>query len=162
VSEIERIRQSLVEAGGRMSQDLGLGRIVGQILVHIYLSAEDQSLDEIASDLGLSKASVSIAVRQLDRFGMIVKAWKSGDRKNYYRTAANFTEALHRGVIEYFNQKLSIVHSEIKSAKHVLEQYENRPDPYTRFLTKRVTRALELNEKAYRMLNNPMVDFLLK
>ena len=52
------IRARLVETGGRTSQDLGL-----------------------------SKASVSVAVRQLENLGLLRRTWKKGDRKNYYRTA---------------------------------------------------------------------------
>ncbi len=50
----------LIETGGRTSQDLGTGRIVGQILIYLYLREDESSLDGIAEDLGLSKASVSI------------------------------------------------------------------------------------------------------
>jgi len=63
------IRSRLIEVAGKTSQDLGLGRIVGQILVYLYLRNGDCSLDTIGEDLGLSKASVSVAVRQLESLG---------------------------------------------------------------------------------------------
>jgi len=34
----------LVEVGGNAAQDLGLGRIVGQIVVYLYLSEAERSL----------------------------------------------------------------------------------------------------------------------
>ena len=63
------VRMQLVETGGRTSQELGTGRIVGQIMVHLYLQRDAQSLDSIGEALALSKASVSIAVRQLEQLG---------------------------------------------------------------------------------------------
>ena len=59
----------LIETGGQTSQDLGLGRIVGQILVYLYLKPSACSLEELENDLGLSKASISIAARQLEQLG---------------------------------------------------------------------------------------------
>ena len=96
---IDNVRKRLTEVGGRTSQDLGLGRIVGQILVHLYLSPAECPLDDIARDLGLSKAAVSIAARQLESLGLLRRSWKSGDRKTYYRTADDIATALHQGLL---------------------------------------------------------------
>ena len=83
------IKLSLIETGGRTSQELGMGRIVGQMLVYLYLNDNHCSLDQIGTDLELSKASVSIAARQLEKLGLIKRTWQKGDRKSYYRTANN-------------------------------------------------------------------------
>ena len=158
----ESIKQRLIEAGGRMSQDLGLGRIVGQTLVYLYLSQEEASLDDISEYLALSKASVSIAARQLERLGMIVRVWKGGDRKSYYRTADNFTKSLQKGLVEYFQQKLSLVGSEIDRAQEILNNTYVGNDPGAQFLFKRVKRAAELKNKAEKMFCNPVVGLFLE
>jgi DNA-binding transcriptional regulator GbsR (MarR family) len=160
--ETELIKQRLIEAGGRMSQDLGLGRIVGQTLIYLYLSREEGSLDEIGENIGLSKASISIAARQLERLGMIVRVWKTGDRKSYYRTADNFTRALQKGLIEYVRQKLSVVGGEIEIANEMLKEIEDTKDQDARFIIKRVNRGIELKKSAEKLLNNPIVNFLAK
>jgi DNA-binding transcriptional regulator GbsR (MarR family) len=103
---LQEARTRLIEAGGRASQDLGTGRIVGQILIYLYLQESECSLDGIAEDLGLSKASVSIAVRQLEQFGMARKVWKSGDKRNYYKSAENIAKALQQGLLSLVRQKV--------------------------------------------------------
>ena len=158
--ETQQIRNRLIDAGGRVSQDLGLGRIAGQTLVYLYLSREACSLDDISSELQLSKASASIAARQLERLGMIIRVWKGRDRKSYYRTADNFVEALQKGVIEYMFQKLRVVGSEIEKADEMLSNIENIGDPDTAFLVKRINRAKQLKGKAEALMNNPIVKFL--
>ena len=80
-NNVFNIKSSLIETGGRTSQELGMGRMVGQILVYLYLSDGDCSLDQIGEDLELSKASVSIAARQLEKIGLIKRSWQKGDRK---------------------------------------------------------------------------------
>ena len=60
------VRTRLIEVAGGTTQDLGLGRIIGQVLGDIYMTDGDSSLDAIGHNLGLSKAAVSIAARQLE------------------------------------------------------------------------------------------------
>lgn len=154
------IKQRLVDTGGRMSQDLGLGRIVGQTLVYLYLTRDECSLDEICEYLQLSKASTSIAARQLERLGMIVRSWKKGDRKIYYRTADNFTKALQKGMYEYVLQKLDIVGDEIALAKEEIEQLANGNDPEILFLERRINRVNELKLKTQKIVKNPLAKIL--
>lgn len=157
--QTEDIVQKLVGAGGRMSQNLGLGRIPGQILVFIYLTPDEKSLDEIEIGLGLSKASVSVAIRQLERLGMVTRVWKKGDRKSYYRTADNFTKALQKGTIEFVNQKIAIVGDEINQAYQLMEQVdpEEAKSRELKFLNKRLKRAKNLQDKVVKALNHPII-----
>ena len=157
---VREIKKRLTDSGGRMSQDLGLGRILGQILVYLYLSQEECSLDEIGEQLQLSKASVSIASRQLERLGLIVRIWKSGDRKTYYRTADSFMQALQKGFVEFVRQKLHIAGGEIQDAHQLLGNIEVKDDPELEFLSKRVSRALQLQQKVEKIIENPLLKLL--
>ena len=144
-----------------MSQDLGLGRIVGQILIYLYLSQEESSLDEIGEYLGLSKASSSIAARQLERLGMIIRVWKKGDRKSYYRTADNFMPALQKGFVEFVKQKLLIIGSEIETANTLLEKVAtNDKTASILFLDKKIKRAMKLKSKIEKISDNVLVKIL--
>ena len=162
-SQTEDIKQRLISAGGRMAQDLGLGRIAGQIVVYIYLSPDEKSLDDIGAQLGLSKASVSIAIRQLERLGMVVRVWKTGDRKNYYQTASNFSKALQKGILEFVNQKVQIVSEEIDSAHALLSKIDqdSHGNQDFRFLQKRLNRAQYLKDKILSVIDNSIVRKLL-
>jgi len=94
------VRTRLVEVAGRTTQDLGMGRIIGQVLGDIYMTAGDSSLDDIGQNLGLSKAAVSIAARQLESLGLLQRIWKKSDRRNYYRVVDHLGVALRRGILE--------------------------------------------------------------
>lgn len=159
----DEVKDRLIDAGGRFSQDLGLGRIVGQMLVYLYLTDGPCSLDEIGESLGLSKASSSIAARQLERLGMIVRVWKKGDRKSYYRTAENFMTALQKGMVEFIKQKLLIIGNEIESANDMLDGVaDDEQDEEFHFLNRRVKRALVLKSRVNRIVDNPLVKLLEK
>ena len=158
------IRTRLVEVGGRTSQDLGLGRIVGQILVYLYLRNGDCSLDKIGEDLGLSKASVSVAVRQLENLGLLRRAWKKGDRKGYYRTADDIGSALQNGLLSFIRQKMQAVGTELDYVNKMFEKAEisSNTDPDTQFLYNRIKRAKLLHDQVGQTLESPLMKIFIK
>ena len=50
----EEARGRLIDVAGATCQELGLGRVIGQVLVYLYLQEDECSLDEIEAHLGLS------------------------------------------------------------------------------------------------------------
>lgn len=159
---IKETRMRLIEAGGRTSQDLGAGRVVGQVLVYLYLQENECSLDKIGEDLGLSKASISIAVRQLMQLGMVRQVWKSGDKRNYYRSAENIAKALQQGLLSLVRQKIQLFGSELDTSLELIAQVsENSPiKDEVAFLKQRINRAQKLQNGLERILGNPLVRLL--
>jgi len=156
------IRMRLIEVGGKTSQDLGMGRIVGQTLMYLYLQDGECSLDQIGDDLGLSKAAVSTAVRQLESLGLLRQVWRKGDRKNYYRTADDIGSALQNGLLTFARQKVQTVAMEIDYANEMLEKEVNNSgaSPETVFVHSRVKRAKHLRDTVAKLLDNPLLGFL--
>lgn len=158
---ISEVIMRLVETGGRTSQDFGVGRIVGQILVYLYLQEQSCSLDKIGEDLGLSKASVSIAVRQLEQLGLAKKVWKKGDRKNYYRSADNIATALQNGILSLLRQKVELFGNELDDAIGLLNIHNTNDDKNSvEFLQQRIRRARKLQGRLKLLLSNPLVRLL--
>lgn len=151
-------RLRLAEAGARTSQELGAGRIVGQVMVHLYLQKEAQSLDSIGEALALSKASISIAVRQLEQLGFVRRVWVSGDRKKYYRSADNIGSSLQQGLLAFLRQKAVLFGAELDAA---LELLGNDSDEAV-FLRQRISRAKKLQGITLRLLGSPLLGFLAK
>lgn len=159
---LKEARIRLIETGGKTSQDLGTGRIVGQVLVYLYLQESECSLDSICEDLGLSKASVSIAVRQLEQFGLARKVWKSGDKRNYYKSAENIGKALQQGVLSLVRQKIELFGGELDSSLKLIAEISEKSSSKAEalFLKQRMTRAKKLQNGLKRVLGNPLIRLL--
>jgi DNA-binding transcriptional regulator GbsR (MarR family) len=160
---IAAARKNLVETGGRTSQDLGLGRIVGQVLVYLYLQPQECSLDVLEQELGLSKASVSVAARQLESLGLVQRVWIKGERKKYYRSAENIAQALQQGVLSMLRHKIQLFGGELEKSMNLLDgeiTSENEED--RDFLRQRVRRAIKLQERLDSLLGNPLVHLFAK
>lgn len=152
----------LIEVGGRIAQDLGVGRIVGQILIYLYLRDESASLDNIAEDLGLSKAAVSIAVRQLEQLSLARKVWKTGDKRNYYKSAENIGKALQQGMLSLVRQKVELFGDELDGSLNLVNTLPDNSNVMedVEFLKQRLTRAQKLQRGLERVLGSPLVRLL--
>ncbi len=154
-------RLRLTEAGARISQELGGGRIVGQVLVYLYLQQVAQSLDSIGEALSLSKASISIAVRQLEQLGFVRRVWVIGDRKKYYRSADNIGSSIQQGLLSVLRQKIALFGGELDSALCLLDS-QKIDNEDIQFLRQRIGRAKKLQSILVKLLGSPLVSFLAK
>lgn len=161
-TEILSARMRLIETGGRTSQDLGLGRIVGQILVSLYLQPAACPLDELEKDLGLSKASISIAARQLEQLGLVQRVWVKGERKKYYRSAENIGQALQQGLLSIVRQKVNDFGDQLDLTMDVLETVDGFKQQEVKFLKRRVLRARKLQKRLDTVLGSPLVRLLAR
>jgi DNA-binding transcriptional regulator GbsR (MarR family) len=157
----ERVRADLVEFGGRTAQDLGFSRIAGQILVYLYLMETDCPLEQIEESLGLSKASVSIAARQLESMGVLKRCWHQGDRRSFYRTADNLGYVFREGMVAVMRRKLDQADSDLCTALSKLEMASDT-DKDAAFLLGRVKRAKSLRDRAGRLLNSRILKYFIR
>jgi DNA-binding transcriptional regulator GbsR (MarR family) len=84
--------QGFIERMGLLMEQDGLPRIAGRIYALMLVSPDACSLDDIAESLGVSKASVSNDARMLERFGLIERVSRPGDRRDYYQVHATSLE----------------------------------------------------------------------
>jgi DNA-binding transcriptional regulator GbsR (MarR family) len=150
----------MIEAGGRTAQSFGLNRLVGQIYILLYLSDEPQSLDALAEQLGVSKASVSIACRQLESWGAVRRNWKRGDRKDYYAAETDMGNLINGGLLASLNKKLESARVQIERSLHLLDS-NGQTDRDVEYLRRRLKEAESRRAKLARLLNNPLLRRLL-
>src|SRR5437016_3994628 len=87
---MDRPRRTFVDRMGHAAEADGLSPIAGRLFATLLLSDEPRSLDELAAALGVSKASVSTDARRLLERGVVERASKPGDRRDYYELAPDF------------------------------------------------------------------------
>lgn len=150
----------MIEAGGRTAQSFGLNRLFGQIYMLLYLSAEPQSLDALADQLGVSKASVSIACRQLESWGAVRRSWIKGDRRDFYVAETTFSQILSNGLLASLNKKLDSAKVQIERSLAMLDQDAGSAEKAT-FLRQRLKEAEAYRQKVVWLLTNPLVKRLL-
>lgn len=162
-ADMHALRLRLADVGGSTSQDLGLGRVVGQVLVYLYLTPDDCPMDRMEADLRLSKAAVSIAARQLEQLSLIRRVFKAGDRRHYYRTADNLGAALQKGILEILQRKLRVAAQALEEADETINP-PDAPDVGNEivFLRGRIARARQLSDRVNKVIQSPLLRLLAR
>lgn len=150
----------MVEAGGRTALSFGLPRLFGQIYMLLYLSAKPLSLDELTEQLGVSKASVSIAGRKLESWSAVKKVWIRGDRRDYYEAETDFRTILNNGLLASFTKKLDSARIQIDRSLQMLEQSVD-DDERKSFLRERLNLAERRRKRIASVLDNPLLRGML-
>lgn len=148
----------MVEAGGRTAQTFGVSRLLGQIYTLLYLKNQSLSLDEIAQELAVSKASVSIACRQLHTFGALRRMTHRGDRRDFYEAVQDFRGLLQHGLLPILEKKLESAGIQIQKCRKMIESVS---DLDSGKLMERLNEAEERRSKIMNLIKNPLLQRML-
>lgn len=110
---LSAVSDSTVAGVGRLARFFGFGEVMGRLYGTLLLSPEAMSLDDLASGLKISKGSVSMNMRSLERWGMAKEVWMRGERKKYYAAESDFWQVI-RNVLNSRERR------EVQLALHVL------------------------------------------
>jgi len=162
--ELQQIRERFIEASGHTTQSLGAGRVIGQIYAHMYFSPEPQTLDDLTQELGISKGSASMAVRQLEQWGALRRLWVKGDRKDYYEATDEFGKILRRVLLESIGQRMEIADELLEEAEQLLQKGKSArtKDSDWKFFDKRIRRFRVFRERSQWLWDKFIQGFLVK
>ena len=118
-------RVEFVEQVGVFFEAEGFSRTAGRIFGRLLLSEGSLSLDQLAADLGVSKASVSTETRMLERRGVLERTGHAGDRRVYYRVAPGLpvpTLELRLERMRRFSRLISEARREVRRGSPLVRQ----------------------------------------
>ena len=88
--------QEFIRITGELGAGLGLNRSIGQIYGLLYMSDKPLSLDTIVEKLKMSKGSVSLNIRELEKWEAVKKIWVNGTRKDFYEANSDFINIIYK------------------------------------------------------------------
>ncbi len=157
--ELTEARQNFIQGMSRISHFWGFPRAMGAIYGAIYLSPTPISLDEITSQVGVTKGSVSTNVRTLERLGIVHKRIQLGDRKDYYEAEGDFWKVI-RGVLrEREKQEFDLAIRTVSDSLEMVQQVE-QPSTETAELAAFYQQRMENMKQFFDTLDN-MVGMLI-
>lgn len=78
--------QSFVLHFGEMGSRWGINRTVGQIYALLFVSPEPLCAEEIVDALGISRSNVSMSLRELQTWNLVLLKHKPDDRRDFFTT----------------------------------------------------------------------------
>ncbi len=88
------VNNSTVAGLGRLARFFGFSDVMGRLYGTLLLSPDPLSLDDLADGLKISKGSVSMNMRALERWGMAKEVWMRGERKKYYAAESDLWQVI--------------------------------------------------------------------
>jgi DNA-binding transcriptional regulator GbsR (MarR family) len=157
--DLQQVRYEFIEAAGHVTQSFGFGRILGQIYAWIYFCPEPQSLDDLTENLGISKGSASMSVRQLEQWTALKKIWVKGDRKDYYETTDDFGRIIRKMALDLIGEKM-------ETADHLLADADRRVKTSsgngTEHFRKQLAKLRQFRQRTQGLMDSPLVRILMK
>ena len=123
----------------------GLPRIAGRIFGLLLVSEDARSLDDLARQLKVSKASVSTNARLLEQRAVLERISRPGDRRDYYRVPPDlFSHTMAQRVARWqrFHEAIAAARTTlpIRSAE-VMDRLEEYQEAYA-YMSQVITEAL--------------------
>lgn len=116
------IRTEFMQGMGEISRFWGFSPVLGQMYALLYLNAGPMTADVLGETLGISKGNVSMTLRSLERWGMIKRNRKIGERKELYDVETDFGRIFVTILMERrnkdFDRSLSTVTRCLEQLKH--------------------------------------------
>jgi len=92
--DLIKAQDVILEQISRFCRDFGLNNVMAQLYVILYFSHEPLSLDEMSERLKISKGSVSVNIRALERYGVVRRVWVKGTRKDFYEAEHDIAKVI--------------------------------------------------------------------
>ena len=88
------LTQELVLHFGEMGSRWGINRTVGQIYALLFISPEPLCADQIVESLGISRSNVSMSLRELQGWNLVLLKHLPGDRRDFFTTPGDVWQIL--------------------------------------------------------------------
>jgi DNA-binding transcriptional regulator GbsR (MarR family) len=116
---LQAVRDSMIRGLGQLTDFFGFSPVMGHLYGALLMSPVPLSLDELEEIVGRSKASVSMNMRALERWGMVREVWVKGDRRKFYEAESDLWKIV-TSIIESRERR------EVGVALNVLEENARR------------------------------------
>ena len=104
----DQSKKAFILKMGELSTLFGFSHVLGQIYGVLYMNARELSLDNIKDTLSVSKATVSLNIRELLKWGAVKKIWKPGTRKDYYEVEADFLKIFNTRLVDALLRRVQV------------------------------------------------------
>ena len=120
-SNLIKAQDVVLEKINQICGKFGLNNIMAQLYAILYLNAKPMSLNEMLERLKISKGSVSVNIRALERYGVVRQGWGKGSRKDYYEAEMDISSVIAERIDSMVKKRFTDVNDMINSSYEALD-----------------------------------------
>lgn len=118
---IEHAKQVVIEAIAETMDLYGVTPSAGRLYGTMYIEGE-MTLDQMKDRLGMTKPSMSTAVKRLRSNGMVQKTWKKGSRREHFTAETNFFKSFITFYCKKWEREVEMNVTAIEEAEKELDK----------------------------------------
>jgi DNA-binding transcriptional regulator GbsR (MarR family) len=154
---IETAELRIAEVIGGLMEFWGFKAVMGRLWTVLYLSPEPLSAAELGRRLSSSTGAISMALSDLQKWGVVRKAWRPGERRDYYEPETSIWKMVSRVLRERELQRVREAIDAFESALKLIGQARTRAGTEEKrrlkFVEGRLTSLLTLSRLGEGLLN---------
>lgn len=112
----------VVEAVGRLIEFWGFKRALGRVWALLYLAPAPLSAAEIGEQLAMSSGAVSMALNELQVWGVVARVHRPGDRKEFYGAEEDIWKMVTRVLSDRELREVENAYDTFARAEQALKQ----------------------------------------
>ena len=148
-STVLQAELEVADTVGRLMEFWGFKRPMGRIWALLYLSEEPLPAAELGERLAMSAGGVSLALTELQKWGVVKKAWVPGERKEYYEAETSIWKMISRVFRE---RELVQIREAIETFDGALRELARIGRGRAKFVSDRIEGMKQLAEVAQMLL----------
>lgn len=130
------VNNSTVAGLGRLARFFGFSEVMGRLYGTLLMTPGPLSLDDLADGLKISKGSVSMNMRALERWGMAKEVWMKGERKKYYAAEHDLWQVIRNVLNSRERREVQVAIQVLSESVEKLQNAEGELSPEDRELAK--------------------------
>ena len=131
---MNEVAKEFIERMGLLAErDGAFPRIAGRLLAYLMLDGTPKTLDDIANDLRISKASASTNARLLEQMGLLERVSLFGDRRDFYRIGESPWENMFAVARQRIEEVTSIIDQTTPQMPDDMEAARTRLEKWGQF-----------------------------
>jgi DNA-binding transcriptional regulator GbsR (MarR family) len=84
------------DAIGDVIEHWGFRRVLGRVWTMLFIAGEPLSAADVGERLQISSGAVSMSLTELQRWGVVRRVWRPGERREYFEAETDFWKMISR------------------------------------------------------------------
>ena len=103
---LEEGKAKFIQSWGTIGSNWGINRTMAMIHALLLVSPEPLSAEEVMTELSISRGNANMNLRALIDWGLVYKAIKSGERKEYFRAEKDMYKVIKAVIVQRKKREL--------------------------------------------------------
>src|SRR3989338_7976791 len=150
-AKLEKAQDIFLDKVNQICNKFGLNNIMAQLYAVLYLSNKPLSLSDMVERLKISKGSVSVNIRALERYRGVRQIWVKGSRRDFYEAETDISKVMMDIIRSMAASRLAEFDDIVSSSSKVLDSISlssKEDDESVKVFKERLARLNGLRAKA--------------